>query len=109
MGSPKAKQKLKHHFDMSDEEKQTDEKIVPMQGQEPSLEDKINAIVQQTVSREQFNQVAGTIGDQLEKLNLRLRLLEQKDYSFTDDLVNRMREMMVAELEGNVGKVVDEG
>jgi len=92
-----------------DETKQTDEKIVPIeQGQEPSLADTVNAIASQAVSKEHFGQVVNQIADQLEKLNLRCKLLEQKDYSFTDDLVNRMREMMVAELEGNVGNVVDE-
>ena len=93
---------------MSDEEKQTDEKIVPMERKEPSLADTVNAIAAQAVNKEHFGQVVNQIADQLEKLSLRCKLLEQKDYSFTDDLVNRMREMMVAELEGNVGNVVDE-
>jgi hypothetical protein len=80
-----------------DKEPETDEKIVPME--KPSIEDTVNAIASQAVSKENFGQVVNQVSDQLEKLDLRLKLLEQKDYSFTDNLVTRIREMMVAELK----------
>ena len=83
-----------------------DEKIVPMDSKpteepkEMTVEEKINAIVQQALPREQFQQTMSAFSGEMEKLGLRIKVLEersgseQKDFAqfVIDGTIARMKE-----------------
>lgn len=80
-----------------------DDTIVPMdpEPKEMTVEEKINAIVQQALPKEQFNQAMNAYNSELEKLSLRIRVIEQRTGAEMSEFVKQV-------IDGTIDRMKEE-